>query len=304
MPLISNAPVACFGEVLWDILPSGKQVGGAPFNVCYHLDQLGLPTKMISCIGEDEDGIAIRRELQDKKMSMDFLQTSTQPTGTVVGQLSSEDEMVYTIVEDVAWDQIQLTEANSKLVEEAPYFIFGSLAARSPNSRSALLSLLERANCAVFDVNLRAPFFNADLIAMLLHQTTILKINEKELDQLSAWFGEETSVAGKLQHLTQQFNIDEIVLTRGAHGALIYKDGQEWIQKGKPTQVADTVGSGDAFLAGYLFAKSEGLDTPEQAATANTLAAWVTQSYGACPPYTAAIREFINHSRIIKPRLP
>lgn len=303
MPLTTTAPIACFGEVLWDILPNGKHVGGAPFNVCYHLNQLGLHASMISSVGNDADGIAIRQELQQKKMSMDFLQESVKPTGTVTGQLASNEEMVYTITEGVAWDDIKLTAASLELVKAAPCLIFGSLAARSDTSRTTLLDLLDQANCAVFDVNLRAPYYSPDLIRRLLNKTSILKINENELDQLTNWFGKPGTVAEQLEQLTERFYIEEIVLTRGANGSLIYKEKQQWIQEGIPSKIADTVGSGDAFLAGYLYARFQGYDTPQQAATANTLAAWVTQSFGACPPYDSTLIASINHSRNIKPEL-
>lgn len=303
MPISTTAPIACFGEVLWDILPNGKHVGGAPFNVCYHLNQLGLHAGMISSVGNDEDGIAIRQELQQKKMSMDFLQESTKPTGTVTGQPSSNAEMVYTITEEVAWDDIRLTESTSQLVQAAPCFIFGSLAARSETSRTTLFQLLDLTNCAVFDVNLRAPFYSPELIRRLLNKTSILKINENELNQLTNWFGQPGTIAEELEQLAERFFIEEIVLTRGANGSLIYKEKQSWIREGITAKIADTVGSGDAYLAGYLYARFQGYDTPQQAVTANTLAAWVTQSFGACPPYDASILASINHLRNIKPEL-
>ncbi len=290
----STHPIVCFGELLWDILPGGKHPGGAPYNVCYHLNQLGLPAIMITAIGDDADGYALLKELRQQEMSADYLQKSALPTSTVIGELSADNEMVYTITPNVAWDDIHLTEENQRLVENAPYFIFGSLAARSNTTKQTLLQLLRLAHTKVFDVNLRAPHYNKPLISELLSHTNILKINERELDQLSTWFASPGSTEKNLQRISTLFSIEEIIVTKGAGGSIVFKENNLWYQDSEVVAVADTVGSGDAFLAGYLLAREKGLDKIRQSQMANRLAGWVTQSYGGCPPYTSAIRNALN----------
>ncbi len=297
MSLLSIAPVACFGEILWDILPTGRRLGGAPFNVCYHLGRLGVPARMISCIGADESGVAIRALLQEQQVDDAFVQvTPNAPTGYVFATEVRPNEMEYEIVEGVAWDGIVTTAGNLALVAEAPFFVFGSLAARSTISHDTLFALLENATCAVFDINLRQPFFSPGLISSLLEKTHILKINENELDILAGWFGFAGDTLQMLEGLYRRFALNEILLTRGADGALVYKDGMHWSRTGIATTVADTVGSGDAFLAGYLYARLSGAAMDQRIDFANQLAAWVTQFYGACPPYDNSVPELINHS--------
>jgi fructokinase len=304
MPSLSITPVACFGEILWDVLPGGKRLGGAPFNVAYHLGQLGVPVRMISSIGNDADGAAIRDLLAEKQVSPDFLQTAAaKPTSMVYATESAAHEMQYEIVEDVAWDEIVVTPENSKLVAEAPFFVFGSLSARAPVSRNTLMTLLEQAECAVFDINLRQPFYSPALITALLEKTSILKINEGELDILSDWLGYSGDTLHKLNAIAGRFSLGEILVTRGANGALVYKEGNHWSCDGIATTVADTVGSGDAFLAGYLFAWLSRSPMEQRIQVANQLAAWVTRSYGACPPYDAAISTLIHQLIIKKPAL-
>ena len=253
MSLLSTAPVACFGEILWDILPTGRRLGGAPFNVCYHLGRLGVPARMISRIGGDEAGAAIQTLLQEQQVDESFVQvTANAPTGYVFATEVRPNEMAYEIVENVAWDGIVTTPGNLALVAEAPFFVFGSLAARSATSHDTLFALLDNATCAVFDINLRHPFYAAGLISSLLEKTHILKINENELDILAGWFGFAGDMLQKLQALYRRFSLNEILLTLGADGALVFKDGMHWSRAGIATKVADTVGSGDAFLAGYL----------------------------------------------------
>lgn len=297
MSLLSTAPVACFGEILWDMLPTGRRLGGAPFNVCYHLGRLGVRASMISCIGADEAGTAIQKLLEEQQVDDAFVQVTTHaPTGYVFATEVRLNEMEYEIVEDVAWDGIVTTPGNLALVAEAPFFVFGSLAARSATSHDTLFALLDNATCAVFDINLRQPFYSPALISSLLEKTHILKINENELDILSGWFGFAGDVLQKLQALVRRFSLNEVLLTRGADGALVFKDGMHWSRAGIATKVADTVGSGDAFLAGYLYARLSGAAMDHRIDFANRLAAWVTQCYGACPPYDHSVPELINHS--------
>lgn len=287
------------------MLPAGRRLGGAPFNVCYHLDRLGVPARMIARIGADEAGASIQALLKSQQLSAAYVQTSVQePTGYVYAREVRPHEMEYEIVEGVAWDAIECTPDNRALVAEAPFFVFGSLAARSAVSHDTLFALLETSTCTVFDINLRPPFFSGPLIRSLLEKTHILKINEAELDLLAGWFGLAGDTGQKLDALCQQFSLNEILLTRGAQGALVYKEGKHWSRAGIATTVADTVGSGDAFLAGYLYARLSGASMEQRIEVANQLAAWVTRFHGACPPYDPGIRTLIHHSLTQKTALP
>lgn len=250
---------------------------------------------MISAIGNDQAGHDIRDIFRQQQFDAAYLQViDGVQTGYVLATEVQPNEMQYEIVEDVAWDKIQTTAENTALADQSPYFVFGSLAARAITSNETLFALLEKATCAVFDVNLRFPFYSPDLIFSLLAKTHILKINEKELELLAGWTGITGDTPALLAALSRKYALPEILLTRGEHGAAVYAAGIYQTVDGIQTTVADTVGSGDAFLAGYLYARTRGASMHERLTAANQLAAWVTRSYGACPPYGHSILQHIN----------
>lgn len=280
------ATVACYGEILWDMLPNGKNLGGAPLNVCYHLGQLEINAAMISRIGNDAAGREIRQLVTSKRMTDEFLQVDPKlPTSEVLAVPGPNNEMQYTIVENVAWDRITLTPSNQSLAKQAGYFVFGSLCSRSATSRETLNALLALSHCSVFDVNLRKPFYDAESIATLLQQTDILKLNETELAIISDWFLSASTTEDRLTALAKYFRIDEILVTCGPNGAMAWVDGRTWTHPGFRVTVADTVGSGDAFLAAYLSARIRDFSMEKRLDMANRLAALVTGFSGACPEY-------------------
>ena len=178
------------------------------------------------------------------------------------------------------------------LVQQTKYFVFGSLASRNDRSANTLLQLLEAANTKVLDINLRPPHFTKATLETLLYQTDILKLNEHELKLIAGWLNRFDSLQDQVKSLQEHFKIDTILVTRGAHGALINEKGNFYEHPGYKIKVEDTVGSGDAFLAGYLFKLDNNATPQESLAFANALGAFIATQSGACPPYSL---EMVNH---------
>jgi fructokinase len=245
--------IVCFGEILWDILPTGKQPGGAPFNVAVHLHQLGLPVRFISRVGDDELGTELVDFVESKALGTDLIQHGkTHLTGIVKANVDDANEVTYKIVQPVAWDYIQYDEKLEATVAAADAFVFGSLAARSPATRETLYRLLESARLKVFDVNMRPPHYTREVMKYLLSKANLVKMNHHELAEIMAWFGPETDEAAAIQWLAQRFDLQAMCVTKGADGALLWANGRLYRSPGVAVTVQDTIGSGDAFLAALL----------------------------------------------------
>ncbi|MEY4904746.1 MAG: hypothetical protein RLZZ292_2561, partial [Bacteroidota bacterium] len=246
--------IVCFGEVLWDLLPTGKVAGGAPMNVAFHLNELGAASTMISRIGADELGIEITNFLKEKGIDIAFVQVDTSfPTGIVEVTLSESGQPSYEIVENVAWDNIKIEPKAIKAVREADAFVFGSLVARNETSKNTLLELIEAAQLTVFDVNLRAPFFSKELLHELMQKANIVKMNDEELEIISDFQGIEGTEKEKMKQLKKTYNLDLLVVTKGKKGAMVFFDAVFYENEGVKVTVQDTIGSGDAFLAAFLY---------------------------------------------------
>jgi fructokinase len=281
--------VVCFGEMLWDVLPTGAKPGGAPMNVAYHLQKLGLPTAIISRVGADERGESLIDLLKKNDITTEYVQVDAlHQTGVVLAKLNERAEASYDIVCPVAWDFIEAHEGLKKLVAEARYFVFGSLAARSTTSANTLFQLLEAANTKVLDINLRAPHFTKPMVEELLQQCDALKINDQELPLIAGWYGELKNVEEGMALLQDRFHIETIVTTCGAQGALLNRNGMFYRHPGFKVQVKDTIGSGDAFLAALLYKLHNGTPSEEALEFANGLGAFIASREGACPPYEIA----------------
>jgi fructokinase len=278
--------VICFGEVLWDILPDGAVPGGAPMNVTYHLHKQGKNPALITRIGDDEKGKQLKEIFSAFGVCTDYFQTDDQyETGKVFAFPNEHNEVVYEIVKPVAYDFIEWNNAYEKLAGEAEYFVFGSLAARSVTSSETLHKLLEIAKIKVLDINLRAPHYEKEVLESLMGRTDFLKLNLVELNLITSWYSEFTAVSDMVRVLSERFGIPDIVVTMGGDGAYLFRDGHEFFHPGFPVQVRDTVGSGDAFLAGLLSKLMEG-EKPEDALEyANGLGALIATKTGACPEY-------------------
>lgn len=282
----SHHPVVCFGEVLWDFLPGGKQSGGAPMNVAYHLGKLGKNPAMISRVGNDDLGKELLAVMKEKNINTQYVQIDDEmPTSTVIARLKDNHEMIYDIVENVAWDNIQYSPTVSKLVSDAEYFVFGTLAARSETSRNTLFRLINEAKTKVLDINLRAPHYSHGLIETLLHKADIVKLNEAELKLITDWFHTYKNDEEAILFLQEKFNIKMIIVTKGAEGALLKVENTLHSHEGVQVIVADTVGSGDSFLAAVVSQLLDRIPYEHILDFANQLGAFVTTQKGGCPVY-------------------
>ena len=278
--------IACFGEILWDILPSGKQPGGAPFNVAVHLHQLGLPVRFISRVGDDELGTELLDFVESKGVATDLIQHGkTHLTGIVKANVDDANEVTYKIVQPVAWDYIHFDASTEAAVAGADAFVFGSLAARQASTRETLYRLLEIAKFKVFDVNMRPPHYNREGVKYLLKKANLVKMNHHELAEIIEWFGVAKEPATAIPWLAQRFNLQAVCVTCGANGALLWTDGQLYRAAGVSVQVQDTIGSGDAFLAALLKGWLTGRAPQEALDFACAAGALVATHQGATPAF-------------------
>lgn len=290
-------PVVCYGESLWDILPNNTVPGGAPMNVAYHLRKLGLRPALISRVGLDNYGKRLIQLMEKQDIPTDFFQMDFElDTGKVRTTPGEDDEVHYEIVRPVAWDNIQWDEQFVPLLAQAGYFIFGSLSARSEASRKVLYRLLEMARSRVLDINLRPPHYKREILEYLLRDVQLLKLNLAELELLTGWFADYVSERDRIRVLQDRFHIPTIVVTRGSHGSVLLTEGVFYEHPGFSVELADTVGSGDAFLAGLLFKISQGTSPPAAIEFASAMGALIATYHGPCPDYdTAEIKKLIAH---------
>lgn len=293
--------VVCYGEILWDNLPEGRRLGGAPLNVCYHLTKQAIEAKVISQIGDDENGSAILNEMKRLKIATDLCDVSTTyPTSTVEVHLQANGEIRYEIVDQVAWDYIYFRDAVAAEIASADAFVFGSLAVRNEQSRATLFSYLEHAKWKVLDVNLRTPFYDSAVIIELVGHCQTLKINDDELGCLAKWLScDVTAESDILKFLLARFPLlQEIILTKGAEGAVYYGGDEQYQVRAPGVVVKDTVGSGDSFLAAFLAHRLMGKSIADSMKAGAVLSAYVAGQSGACPTYSAeTIIEFVTRYR-------
>lgn len=288
--------IICFGEMLWDVLPTGKQPGGAPMNVAVHLKNLGHSPQMISRIGHDELGKELLEFLHEKGLTTDLIQQGeTHLTGVVKANVSDKNEVTYKIVQPVAWDYIQCNEALETAVAKADVFVYGSLAARSAASADTLTRLLKKARLKVFDVNLRAPHYNKNTLEQLLHAADMVKMNAPELAMLAAWYTPNCDEQTAIISLAEIFDIQTICITKGEHGALLWTGGKFYPSAGFQVDVQDTIGSGDSFLAALLTCLLAGRSPAESVLFACAMGSLVATYRGATPFVTASeIHSFLT----------
>ena len=282
--------ITCFGEVLWDVLPTSKQPGGAPMNVAADLRNFGLNAQMISRVGSDDLGRELRQFLEQKGIPTEWVQVEqTYQTGVAKANISDSSEVTYEIVQPVAWDYIQVAPGLPDVVRQSDLFVYGSLAARSPQSHETLRTLLSVAQQKVFDVNLRAPHYERATVEELLHQADIAKLNEHELLELSGWYGEDNDPHRAMHQLRDRFELDKLIVTMGEQGAVLLDKAGLHSQIGFPVNVADTIGSGDAFLAAFLYKTLQGESPQKTLEFACATGAYVATQRGATPTFTEAL---------------
>ncbi|KQS35357.1 carbohydrate kinase [Pedobacter sp. Leaf194] len=283
--------VITIGEILWDVFPDGKKAGGSSMNVALNLHKQSIESNFVSAVGDDDNGKELLAFLAANGFPTDLVQVNKKlPTSTVVVQLDETHQATYTIKEPVAWDDIQLTEANIEAVKQADALVYCSLTCRNEHSKQTVTSLLEKAKTKIFDINLRAPFYNKELIAGLLAHADILKINEDELLWVKDTFGLTGNTDEQLlKQLSSTHNIEIICLTLGEKGACVLKDGKLFKHPGYKVQVADTVGAGDAFLATFVACYLQGYPMETILDNACKVGAFVASQTGANPEYNRKI---------------
>ncbi len=293
-------PIVCFGEVLWVILPTGAQPGGAPMNVAYHLKKLGTTPALITKIGLDDYGKRLVNLLSDRELATEYFQVDyDQPTGLVYATPNKHNEVIYDIVFPSAWDFIEWENGFTHLLKEASFFVFGSLTSRHKTSRQTLYDLLDLAKTKVLDINLRPPNYHRTDVEYLLGKTDILKVNIAELELITGWFSQFESTEDRSKIIQDRFKLETVIVTMGGYGALVNHNGTMYRHSGIPVIVSDTIGSGDSFLAGFLHQLLRGHTIEEALGFASGIGAFIATQAGACPQYEVAqITQLINsHSQ-------
>jgi fructokinase len=292
--------ITCFGEVLWDVLPTSKQPGGAPMNVAVDLRNLGLNAQIISRVGSDELGRELLDFLEQKRLPLDLIQIGqTHLTGVAKANISDANEVIYKIVQPVAWDYIHLDPILIDVVQTSDLFVYGSLAARSPMTFETLLALLGVARRKVFDVNLRAPHYERNTVEQLLYQADIVKLNEHELAELVSWYGDQTDLNQAMKQLRDRYALETICITLGEKGAAMLDTTGFVQQVGFPVEVTDTIGSGDAFLAGFLYKTLSGESAQKILEFACALGAYMATQPGATSPFSeATVQAFLGKTSL------
>ena len=276
------------GEALWDVLPEGKKIGGAPANFAYHVSQLGLESCVVSAIGDDKLGDEIIANFEDKGLNK-IIEKVPYPTGTVQVEIDQAGIPQYEIKENVAWDNIPYTEELDKLAHETKAVCFGSLAQRSVVSRTTINKFLDAMpqnddSLVVFDINLRQGFYNAEILENSMRRCNILKINDEELVTVSRMFGwPGIDLEDKCWLLLGKFNLKMLILTCGVNGSYVFTPGSYSFRETPVVEVADTVGAGDSFTAAFISSIIKGKSVQEAHKTAVDVSAFVCTCNGAMP---------------------
>lgn len=276
------------GEVLWDLLPEGKKIGGAPANFVYHVSQFGLPGCVVSAVGEDELGREIL-EIFDAAGIVHHIDKVAFPTGTVEIEIDRAGIPKYEIKEDVAWDNIPFTAELEEIAKDTKAVCFGSLAQRSDVSRATICRFLdaipvENDALIVFDINLRQRFYSKEIIRESMERCNILKINDEELEIVSRMFDMDGMKAEDVcRRLMVDFNLRILILTCGVNGSYVFtRDGVSFLPTPE-VEVADTVGAGDSFTAAFISGLLKGKSVPEAHKQAVETSAFVCSQSGAMP---------------------
>jgi fructokinase len=285
---------AAFGEILWDILPDKKCLGGAPFNCGAHLNRLGFKTTMISALGDDELGREALALVKKEHVSARFINTLSGVSTGFTNVVLENGKPSYEFNSPCAWDYIALTPQLKKefLNSHWDVFCFGSLAQRSEASRETLYSLLREINAGIkyFDINLRKKFYSKQIIEQSLKYTDILKMNDEELPVISNLLGITGSVPDIAGNLTEKYKLRGIIITAGKDGTTAYFNNQEYKVLPGDVPIVDTVGAGDSFSAAFLASYISGHSVADALEAGSTLADFVVSHSGALPEYDSQIR--------------
>ncbi len=275
------------GEVLWDLLPGGPQLGGAPANFACHAAALGAKAGLVSCVGRDELGREALRLLGARGLDLSAVSIdATFPTGTVAVVMDSAGHPVFTIAGNTAWDAVKAGERAVELAAGSDAICFGSLSQRTAASGMEIRRLVQATRSKalrVFDVNLRPPFYTPDVITASLELANVLKLNETELPVLSGLYQLRGSPEMQLETLAGRFGLDVVALTLGAAGSRLFRDGRWTAEPARPVVVKDAVGAGDSFTAALVAGLLRQWPTPKLLAAASEVSAFVCTCAGATP---------------------
>ena len=293
---MSEKIVIGMGEALWDVLPEGKKIGGAPANFAYHVSQFGLPSCVISAIGDD----ALGKEIEDNFTSKGLnhkLPKVPYATGTVQVELDDNGVPQYDIKENVAWDNIPFSEDIEALAKKTKAICFGSLAQRNVVSRETINKFLDAMpksddNLVVFHINLRQGFYTKEILTNSMERCNVLKINDEELVIISRLFGYPgIDLQDKCWILLGKYNLKMLILTCGVNGSYVFTPGKVSFQPTPKVEVADTVGAGDSFTAAFIASILKGKSVEEAHAKAVQTSAFVCTKNGAMPILPASLTD-------------
>ena len=280
--------IAGIGELLWDCLPSGKQLGGAPCNFAYHAMQAGCESFVISAIGNDESGAEIKKVVKKLNLSTQYIQENEYPTSTVTVALDENGHPDYTIHENVAWDHIRWDNKMQELAAKMDAVCFGSLAQRNRESQESIqsfISSLKRDCLKVFDINLRQNYYSNKTIVDSIMMSDMLKLNDDELPILANYLVLNGSAENQIEKLIELFNLKYIIYTMGSKGSIIKSENETSYAEVPNINVADTVGAGDAFTAIFIAGILQGIPLKEVHKKATEIAAYVCTQKGATPKF-------------------
>jgi len=289
--------VVGLGEILWDVFPERKVLGGAPANFAYHVSQFGFNGYIVSAIGEDLLGKEILSGLEDKKLNY-LIETTDYPTGTVQVTLNKSGVPQYEICENVAWDNIPFTARTENLAKNTQTVCFGSLAQRSAVSRETIrkfLAAMPEDSLKIFDINLRLDYYTKEIIEESLQMANMMKINDEEVIKIAAlfdWNGEEQDIC---KRLLDEYNLNILILTKGTEGSFVFTARQTSYQPTPKVHVADTVGAGDSFTAAFVAAYLHGERIEDAHQLAVEVSAYVCLQHGAMPKLADAYLDLFHN---------
>ena len=291
-----NNIIVGMGEALWDVLPEGKKIGGAPANFAYHVSQFGFDSRVVSAVGNDELGDEIMSVFKEKKLNTQ-IERVDYPTGTVQVTLDAEGVPCYEIKEGVAWDNIPFTDELKRLALNTRAVCFGSLAQRNEASRATINRFLDTmpeidGQLKIFDINLRQDFYTKEVLRDSFQRCNVLKINDEELVTISRMFGYPgIDLQDKCWILLAKYNLKMLILTCGINGSYVFTPGVVSFQETPKVPVADTVGAGDSFTAAFCASILNGKPVPEAHKLAVEVSAYVCTQSGAMPELPQVLKD-------------
>ena len=287
--------IVCFGEVLWDMLPTGAKPGGAPLNAAIHLEKQGVKPMLISKIGTDNNGKKLIDFLEKAELNTSTIQKDSElPTSEVLVHLDKNKNATYEICEPVAWDNITINPEIENTAKTADLIIYGSLASRNKTTRDTLFYILENSDATrLVDINLRAPYDNREWIEELLFISDFAKLNDDELIKIAGWNNKSGNENELINWFSNHFKCPTVCVTRGENGAILFINNTFYSHPGFKVNAVDTVGAGDSFLASLVATLSKNIHPQKALERACATGAFVASQAGAVPNYSEKIIDTI-----------